>query len=134
MLFYDLDLNSWVRAPGSSSPSQMTPAITVGSTSLMLVKFCKGEKIVTSFSAVTAGIKISGDFDGSFIAQDNSPTESGGDAFVFQFNLSTSAALAYFTAHPSADVAKAIIQLSYTESGVTSQTTPLAIILQNTYL
>lgn len=134
MLFYDLNLNSWVRSPGSTAPAPMTPVLTIGATALMLVKFCKGEEIVTSFSAVGAGIKIYGDFDGDYVSQDNAPSESGGDAFVFQFDLSTPEASAYFTANPTEETAKAVIQLSYTESGTDGVTVPLSIILQNTYL
>lgn len=88
----------------------------------MMVKFCKGEEIVTSFSAVTAGIKIAGDFDGSYVAQDNAPSESGDDAFVFQFDLSTAGASAYFTANPTAETANAVRKCQKAPKCVTRKT------------
>jgi len=112
----------------------MTPVITIGASALMLVKFCKGEEIMSGFSSMTGGIKIAGDFDGEYVAEDASPSISGVDAFVFQFDLSTPEASAYFTENPTAETVKAVIQLAYNDGETDGATVPLAIVIQNTYL
>ena len=134
MLFYDLALNCWVRNPGSTSPPPIVPVLTVGSVAQMMVKFCKGEEIVTSFTAFSAGIKISGDFTGEYIAQDDAPSELGGDSYVFQFDLTTPESRAYFTENPTAEIFTAAIMIGYTESEIDGATGPLEIAIQNSYL
>ncbi len=135
MLYFDLTVGTWVRTPGSTSPPQMTPVLTIGGVFEMPVQFCRGTDIEqTGASEWFAGIKVSGDHTGEYVAEDDAPTNGGDGSTVFSMDLTTVAAKAYFTANPTADTVSAAFQIAYTVDSVERRTTPFPIVLQNDYL
>jgi len=135
MLYYDLNIESWVRKPGSTSPPQMTPVLTIGGFFETAVQFCRGTDIEsTGASSFFAGIKIYGDYSGAYVDTDNAPTTGGDGSTVFSMDLTTNEAKAYFTANPTADTVNAAFQIAYTVDTIERRTTPLPIVLQNDYL
>ncbi len=101
----------------------------------MAVQFCRGADIEqTGASDWFAGIKISGDHAGSYVADDDAPTTGGDGSTVFSMDLTTNDAKAYFVANPSSDTVNAAFQIAYTVDSVERRTTPFPVVLQNDYL
>lgn len=135
MLYYDLDLGAWVRNPGSSSPPQMTPVLTIGGVFELPVQFIRGTELEDiGASSVEAVLKIAGDYTGDRLAEDNVPTTGGDGSLVFALDLTTSDAAAYFTANPTADTVDAAVQISYVSDSIERRVVPFSVVLQNDYL
>jgi hypothetical protein len=134
MLYYDVDLNSWVRQPGSSEPSWITPVLTVGSTHAIQITFVKGFDIQDVSGATWfLGIKSALNFAGDYIGSNSTPTEDGENVITFILDLDTVAAKAYFVTNPTTDTLACNLQVVWTIDDKIS-TNPLGILLQNTYL
>ena len=135
MLFYDLDINAWVRTPGSKSPPQMTPVLTIGGVFEIAVTFVQDGAIYDPLaSSYYLGAKLAGDMAGAYIAHDSAPTTGGDAQQVFSLDLTTVAAKAYFTTNPTEDTVAAVLQLKYVADSIERRTVPMAIVLQNDYL
>jgi len=134
MFFYDLDLNAWVRKPGSKSPPEMVPVVAIGGVFDFPTTLCRGS--VTEAPTAQgwfAGLKLAGDFAGEYLAIDAAPEISGDDSVVFIFDLTSQ--IQYFTDNPTADTVGGAIQVSWNDAfGVERRTQPLAIVIQNDYL
>jgi len=136
MFFYDLNLNAWVRKPGSKSPPEMTPVLGIGGVFDFPVSFCKSGEIENPIaSAWLGGIKVEGDYAGAYVASDDEPEVCGNESMRFIFDLTTPEASAYFTANPLKETFYAILQISFTDAfGTDRVTSPLRIVIQNNYL
>jgi hypothetical protein len=135
MLFYDLDLGAWVRNAGSSAPPQMVPVLTTGGTFQIPVLFVRGTSTESvSGGTFFGGIKIAGDHSGSYVASDASPTVDGDGSVLFQLDLDTTDAKAYFVANPTEETANAAFEVAMTANGSKMKTVPMLVVLQNDYL
>jgi len=136
VLYFDLDLNDWVRKPGSTSPPWSEPVLTLGSTYEITVIFCRGGIIesVSSTETWLAGVKLQGDYSGDYIASTTTAINRGGSDTSFILDLTTVAAAAYFTANPTESIAACEFQVKYTIGTSVTATTRLPITLQNTIL
>ena len=134
MITYDLDLDAWVRSPGSSAPPPMTPVLTVGSMHVVPVLFVRGASVEPVTGATFfCGIKITGDFTGPYVGSDSTPTKGGDGTIYFAIDLDTTAANAYFAVNTNEETASAELQVVMTLNGVKTKTTPLAVVLQQDY-
>lgn len=135
MIFFDLDLGAWVRNPGSDSPPQMEPVLTVGATYHLLVKFIRGTTVQDpSGGTLYGGLKLKSDYSGDILADDAAPTVNGDGSAAFSIDLTTVAAKAYFTANPTADTTDAVFVIAATIDDYEFKTPPFSITLQNDYL
>ena len=135
MLYFDLDVGTWVKKPGSTSPPQMTPVLTIGGVYELAIQFCRGTDVEeTGASAWFAGVKIADDHAGDYLDSDNAPTTGGDGSIVFSIDLTTVAAKAYFTTNPTEDTVKAIVQFAYTVDSIERRTTPFPVVIQNDYI
>lgn len=134
MLFFDLDLGAWVRNPGSESPPQVSPVLTVGAVYDIEVTFVHGTSSQsTSGGTFYGGIKLKGDYSGTVVAADAAPTFGGQESVIFSIDLTTTDAKAYFTANPTADTVEAVFVIAATLDTTEFKTPPLEITLQNDY-
>jgi hypothetical protein len=134
MLFYDLALNSWVRAPGSTSPPWITPVVGIGSRFNVFVSFCEGETLIMpEATAWNAVLRLDGDFSGTEVSSTTDAISTGENAIIFILDLTTVDASAYFVNNPTYPTAKCQFQIGYTLDGDPQRTAPLEIILQNDY-
>lgn len=134
MLFFDLKSLSWVVRPGSDTPPQMQPVLTIGATYQIGVSFVRGEDTVNvGGSAFYGGIKIKSAYSGTVIASDSSPIQDGDETTVFSIDLTTTDGKSYFTANPTIDSVEAVFVVVATIDGVEFKTPPLEITLQNDY-
>lgn len=134
MLFYDLTLGAWVRNPGSESPPQISPVLTVGAKYQLDVAFVNGTEIQSvAGGTFYGGIKIKGDYSGDVVASDDSPTFDGDESAVFNMDLTTTEGKAYFTANPTVDTVAAVFVIAATIDVDEFKTAPLEITLQNDY-
>lgn len=134
MLYYDLDIGAWVRTPGSVTPPQIQPVLTIGATYQIDATFCRGENIENVMGGTFyGGIKIKGDYNGSVVASDSSPEQIGDNGIVFAIDLTTTAGKAYFTANPTLDTVAAVFVIVATIDESEFKAAPLEITLQNDY-
>lgn len=134
MIYYDLNLGTWVRLPGSVSPPQTTPVLTVGASYRVEVTFCRGDAIENVMGGTFyGGIKIKGDYSGEVVASDADPDQIGNNGIVFSINLTTTEGKAYFTSNPTLDTVPAVFVIAATIEENEFKTSPLEIILQNDY-
>ena len=134
MLFYDLDLGAWVRSPGSQSPPQMVPCLTIGGVYQIEAAFTKGEAVQNlSGGTFFGGVKIKSDYAGEALASDSSPSQNGDESIVFSLDLTTDSAKSYFVANPTADTASAVFVIAATVDGVEFKTSPFELVIQNDY-
>ena len=134
MLYYDLNIGSWIRTPGSESPASIQPVLTVGATYPIEVTFCRGTTVENVMGGTFyGGIKIKGDYSGDVVADDSSPVQIGDNGVVFTMDLTTVAGKAYFTANPTTDTADAVFVIVATIEEAEFKTAPLEITLQNDY-
>jgi hypothetical protein len=136
VLYYDLDLNAWVRKPGSASPPWMEPVVTLGANAEVSIQFCRGAVPVVISSSETwlAGLKIAGDSSGDYVASSDEAVNRTGQGTSFNLDLTTAEAAAYFTANPTAAIVACEFQVEFTVDGVKTVTTRLPVTLQNSIL
>ena len=135
MLFYDLDLGTWVKKPGSTSPPIMTPVLTIGGSFKIPVKFCQGGNVQGSGATATfCGLKLTSDFTGDYLASDNAPTFDGDQNQTFTLDLDQTSAKTYFTDNPTEPNVSCAIQFVFTLLTETFRTVPFPVLLQNDYL
>ena len=134
MLYYDTALASWVDRPGSKNAPWMTPVLTVGAIHAITVDFIDGfDSLNVSGATWFLGVKSTLDFAGDYIGTNSTPTEDGENAITFLLDLDTVAANAYFTLNPTVDTLACTLQITWTIDDK-QVTTPLDVVLQNTYL
>lgn len=135
MLFYDLEINSWVRKPGSTSPPEISPVLSIGGKYSISITFCRGTTVVViAPDSIVAAIKIEGDMLGTSVARTTTYTAGDLENILVVMDLTTVDANAYFTANPTAESGKAIFQLAYVISSVPTVLSQLNLTLQATYL
>ena len=135
MLYYDLDIGTWVRTPGSTSPPQMTPVLTIGGVFDISISFVQdGAVIDPAASSYYLGVKLSGNMTGAYVASNSSPVTGGDAQQTFSLDLTTTEAKAYFTTNPTADTVAAVLQLKFVVDSIEKRTAALSIVLQNDYL
>lgn len=111
----------------------MEPVVTLGGIQIITLSFCRGTVPVVISSGETwlAGIKITGDYSGDFVASSTAPTNRSGADTTFALDLTTEGAAAYFTANPTASIVACELQVEFTIDGVKTVTTRLPVTLQN---
>lgn len=138
MLYFDLDLNDWVRKPGSTAPPWMEPVLTIGSVFEISFTFCRGGAVefVSPSNTWLCGIKLQGDYSGPYVASSTTATNQnqGDPGTSFILDLTTSEASAYFTANPTESIAACELQVKFTVGSAVTATTRLPLTLQNTLL
>ena len=134
MIYYDLEINAWVRTPGSVSAPPIQPVLTIGATYQIEVTFCRGAEIENVMGGTFyGGIKIKGDYAGDVVADDDAPDQIGDNGIVFNIDLTTAEGKAYFTDNPTTDTVSAVFVIAATIETTEFKTTPLEITLQNDY-
>lgn len=134
MIYYDLNIGSWVRTPGSVTSPPIQPVLTIGATYQIEVTFCRGETIENVMGGTFyGGIKVKGDYAGDVVADDATPVQIGDNGVVFAIDLTTVAGKAYFTANPTIDTVAAVFVIAATIETTEFKTAPLEITLQNDY-
>jgi hypothetical protein len=136
VLYFDLDVNDWVRKPGSTSPPWMEPVLTLGSVFEIAVTFCRGGEVVSVSSSDTwlCGIKLQGDYSGPYVASSTTAINRGGPDTSFILDLTTVAGATYFTDNPTESIAACELQVRSTVGSVVTATTRLPVTLQNAIL
>lgn len=134
MLFFDLDRGTWVERPGSATPPQSIPVLTIGAVYQIPVAFIRGELVENVMGATFyGGIKIKSDYSGDVVASDAAPTQDGEEAVVFSIDLTTTSGKAYFTTNPTVDSVSAVFVVLATIDEAEFKTPPFEIALQNDY-
>jgi len=135
MNFYDLELCRWVRTPGSDQPPWTVPVLQIGGDYSFSVQFCRGAEIVDDGAdTFVAGVKTADNFTGAYVASDTSPVTGGSGETIFTFDLTTTAAKAYFTTNPTAGDVDGVIQVAFEVGTETTITVPLTCQILNSYI